>query len=79
MPIGELLAWLRSLGTSLVIEFPTREDPMTQRLLAAKREGMHADYDVEPFERSLADSFDVERKEPLPSATRLLYLAHPKA
>ena len=77
VPIGEFLEWLRGLGTSLVIEFPTREDPMVQRLLAAKREGMHADYDRDVFERSLSDAFAVERSEELPSGTRVLYLAHP--
>lgn len=78
VPMRELLDWLASLGTSLVIEFPTREDPMVQRLLAAKREGTHDDYDRETFERSLAEAFTVERSETLPSGTRLLYLAHPR-
>ena len=78
VPMREFLDLLRSLGTSVVIEFPTRDDTMVQRLLAAKREGMHGDYDREPFERELRDAFDVERTEELPSGTRLLYFAHPK-
>ena len=78
VPMREFLDLLRSLDTSLVIEFPTREDAMVQRLLAAKREGMHGDYERETFERELRDAFDLERTEELPSRTRLLYFAHPK-
>ena len=78
VPVSEFLDMLRSLGTSLVIEFPDREDVMVQRLLAAKREGMHVDYSRESFERELERAFAVERSETLPSGTRTLYLAHPK-
>ena len=55
--------WLAELGASLVIEFPTREDPMVQRLLAAKKEGTHPDYERATFERCLGDAFEVERSE----------------
>jgi SAM-dependent methyltransferase len=78
VPVREFIDWLASLGTSLVIEFPTREDPMVQKLLAAKREGLHSDYEREFFERCLSEAFDVERSERLASGTRLLYFARPK-
>jgi hypothetical protein len=66
------------LGTSLVIEFPTREDPMVKKLLGPKREGLHTDYERVNFERVLAGAFDVERRERSSSGTRLLYFARPK-
>jgi hypothetical protein len=78
VPVHEFLDWLASLGTSLVIEFPTREDPMVKKLLAPKRDGLHPDYEREYFERSLSEAFDVERRERLKSGTRLLYFARPK-
>ena len=78
VPLREFFDLFRSLGTSIVVEFPTRDDGMVQRLLAAKREGTHGDYEREAFERALAEAFDVERTEELPSGTRLLYFAHPK-
>ncbi len=78
VPIAEFVDWLASLGTSLVIEFPTREDPMVKKLLSGKREGLHPDYERENFERVLAGAFDVERRERLASGTRLLYFARPK-
>lgn len=79
VPIREVVDWLRSLGAALVIEFPTREDPKVEQLLAAKRSGTHLDYDREFFERCLGEAFEVERSERLTSATRILYFARPRA
>ncbi len=78
VPVAEFVGWLASLGTSLVIEFPTREDPMVRKLLGPKRDGLHPDYERVNFERVLADAFDVERRERSKSGTRLLYFARPK-
>ena len=78
VPVQEFVDWLKSLGSSLVIEFPTREDVMVKTLLGPKREGLHPDYERESFERVLASAFDVERRERLESGTRLLYFARPK-
>ena len=78
VPIRAFLEWLRSLGTELVIEFPTREDPMVQRLIAAKRERVHPDYDRAPFERALRDLFDVETTMELADGQRVLYVARPR-
>ena len=78
VPVTEFVGWLASLGCSLVIEFPTREDPMVQKLLAPKREGLHPDYELGNFERVLHEAFDVERSERLQSGTRVLYFARPR-
>ena len=78
VPVAEFLSWLRGLGTALVIEFPTRDDPQVARLLARKRPGAHPDYDRDSFERALAERFEVERREALASGTRILYFARPR-
>jgi len=78
VPVKEFVIWLASLRSSLVIEFPTREDPMVKKLLGPKRAGLHPDYERESFERELAQAFDVERRERLESDTRVLYFARPK-
>jgi hypothetical protein len=78
VPVPEFVDWLASLGAALVIEFPTREDPMVQKLLAPKREGLHPDYELGFFERCLSEAFEVERSERLESGTRVLYYARPK-
>ncbi len=77
VPVPEFLSWLAELGTALVIEFPTRDDPRVAALLRRKKEGAHPDYDLEPFERALAERFNVERTEELASGTRVLYHARP--
>jgi len=78
VPVPAFLSWLRELGTALVIEFPTRDDPRVAGLLARKRPGAHPDYDVEPFEQALAERFVVERREELAGGTRLLFFARPR-
>ncbi|MGH3992381.1 MAG: hypothetical protein ACRDSN_07945, partial [Pseudonocardiaceae bacterium] len=78
VPVEEFVDWLASLGSALVIEFPTREDPMVKKLLAPKRDGLHPDYELGFFERTLREAFEVERSERLESGTRVLYYARPK-
>jgi SAM-dependent methyltransferase len=78
VPVKEFVDWLAALGSALVIEFPTREDPMVKKLLAPKREGLHPDYELGFFQRTLGEAFEVERSERLESGTRVLYHARPK-
>jgi hypothetical protein len=78
VPIRDVVEWLASLGACLVVEFPTRNDPMVQQLLAGKRPGMHADYDRSVFEGHLLEAFDLRDSEDLRSGTRVLYFATPR-
>lgn len=78
VPVAEYVDWLRELGAAVVIEFVRRNDPMVERLLAAKREDNHPDYDEAFFERVLGEAFAVERREELPSGTRVLYHVRPR-
>jgi SAM-dependent methyltransferase len=75
VPVAEVLDWLRDLAPAAVIEFPTRDDPMVQHLLARKRERDHPDYRRDWFEECLAERFDVVQSEELSSGTRILYRA----
>jgi hypothetical protein len=77
VPVREFVAWLRSIDTALVIEFPERDDPMVQKLLSGKVEKANPDYERETFERALGERFEVERTERLGSRT--LYEARPRA
>jgi SAM-dependent methyltransferase len=79
VPVRDILDWLAELRTELVIEFPTREDPMVQKLLARKGPGANPDYETDVFERTLAEHWRIERREALPSGTRILYRATPGA
>lgn len=73
VPVRELVDWLASLGGTHVVEFPLREDPMVQRLLAAKRDESHPDWELEHFEACLRERFDVHEREAL--GTRVLFEA----
>ncbi len=75
VPMEEFVNFLADAGGDLVVELPTRDDPMVQGLLRNKREGIHDDYTVEVFEAALAGRFDVRRREELPSGTRICYHA----
>ena len=73
VPLAELVDWLASLGGRQVVEFVHHDDPMAQRLLANKPEGLFQDYRREVFEKLLGERFTIERREELPSGTRTLY------
>jgi hypothetical protein len=79
VPVRAFLDWLADLETEVVIEFPTREDPMVRRLLDRKAPRANPDYETELFERALEERWRVERRETLPSGTRILYRAIPPA
>ena len=70
----EFIDWLKSIGTDLVIEFVTRDDPMVKTLLRNKVDD-YTDYDLEYFERVLAQAFQIEEREVLSSGTRIMYFA----
>jgi len=77
VPLAEVVAWLRSLGAPVVVEFPDREDPMVRSLLSGKGPGANPDYGLESFERLLSERFTVDRREQLEPGGRVLYLATP--
>jgi ribosomal protein L11 methylase PrmA len=78
VPLAEVMAWLRSLGAPVVVEFPARDDPMVTSLLSGKGPGVHPDYELATFERLLGESFTVERREQLDPGSRTLYFATPR-
>jgi hypothetical protein len=77
IPLKEFIDWLASLGTSLVIEFVTKEDPMVKTLLRNKQDN-YADYEIKYFEQCLDRVFEVAQRKMLASGTRILYFAHAK-
>jgi ribosomal protein L11 methylase PrmA len=77
VPLPEVVAWLRSLEATVVVEFVAPHDPMAERLLANKAPGLHRDYRLDTFEPLLERQFTVERREELPGGSRTLYLATP--
>jgi hypothetical protein len=74
IPLEEFVKWLAGLGTSLIIEFVTKDDEMVKTLLRNKID-QYADYEIDFFERCLNSSFKVIQKAALQNGTRFLYYA----
>jgi len=74
IPMRELLEWLAGLGTSVVIEFVDKADPMVRRILGSRRD-IYADYGPQLFDAWMQEWFEVVRCERLGSGTRTLYYA----
>ena len=77
VPLAEVVGWLRSLETTVVVEFPPREDEMVRSLLSGKSAGASPDYELDNFERLLAERFAIARREQLEPGGRVLFLATP--
>jgi hypothetical protein len=73
VPVDEVVDWLASLGGTHVVEFPVREDAMVQRLLNAKLDTSHPDYELAHFERCLEERFEVRNR--LELGSRVLFEA----
>jgi hypothetical protein len=78
VPLPEIVDWMASFGSRIVVEFVHTDDVQTQRLLANKPAGMFGDYHVKEFERLLHERFTVDKEESLPGGTRTLYLVTPR-
>ena len=72
IPLAEFIDWLASLGTSLVIEFVTKKDPMVQTLLRNKDDN-YVDYEIKYFEQCLDRAFEIAQRKMMTSKTRILY------
>ena len=76
IPVAAFLDWLAELGAAVVIEFVSKDDPQTHRLLLNK-DDTYDDYTREAFEAALRKHFRVEAVLDLPGGTRVLYHASP--
>ncbi|MFC2074896.1 methyltransferase [Bdellovibrionota bacterium] len=77
IPMSDFINWLASLGSSLIIEFVTKDDEMVKTLLRNK-EDIYTDYELGPFESLLSNHFNIEKRLEVKSGTRILYYASNK-
>ncbi|CAN5799254.1 nodulation protein NoeA [soil metagenome] len=77
VPLDEIVAFLADFGAPVLVEFPHRDDEMAIRLLARKRSGLFASYDIPNWERALEHRFVIRRRTVLPNGTRTLYRCEP--
>lgn len=74
VPLALVVDLLADLAPDVVVELPTRDDAMVQRLLGRKRPGQHDDYGLATFEALAAERFDVAARHEL--STRALFHLH---
>jgi hypothetical protein len=77
IPVPEVIDWLANLQSDVIIEFPTKEDPMVKKLLLNKRD-LYTDYELPFFEAELSRTFQIVKREVLCSGTRVIYFARRK-
>jgi len=74
IPLNEAIHWFAELGGDLLIEYVSKNDSMTQRLLLNKDDN-YSDYTQENFEQQLAKYFNNIETKHLDSGNRVLYFA----
>jgi SAM-dependent methyltransferase len=73
LPLDRLAEFLRALCSRLVIEFVPKSDPKVMELLS-RREDVFDAYTEEGFEDAFQRLFVIERRQPIRSSMRTLYL-----
>ncbi|HMO02565.1 MAG TPA: methyltransferase [Oligoflexia bacterium] len=72
IPLSQFVAWIAELSPTAVIEFVSKDDRMTKKLLA-NRIDQYSDYSLENFERCCEAHYKIVRSVKLASGTRFLY------
>ncbi len=79
IPLSEVVDFLASFRSDVVVEFVEPHDPMAERLLSNKPAGTHDDYRTDVFESLLSARFEVLSSEALPGKSRRLYSVRPRS
>lgn len=76
VPFENSAAFFASFSENLIIEFPKRADSYVTRLLNAKAEFKHqfGHYNVENFENTYSEHFQLIDKKEIPDSERVLFL-----
>ena len=72
MPTAAILDLFVDLGSEVVLEIPTENDPMVKTLMRHKRAGTHDAYTLAAIEEQAAARFTVADRLELPGGTRVL-------
>jgi len=74
IPPREVLRWLRSFGTPVVVEFVAPSDEMVARLVGNKLpDELHGGRDEAEFRSMIGAMFDIAREQSLGEGTRILF------
>jgi len=76
IPLADLVSWLASFDSHVVVEFVRRSDPMVERLLLNKDDIYH-DYHLQEFERLIGERFLVANRTTTHAGSRVLFFLEP--
>ncbi|MHB8934373.1 MAG: methyltransferase domain-containing protein, partial [Bellilinea sp.] len=71
-PLPGISAYLRELGSSLIIEFVPKSDSQVQKMLAS-REDIFPDYTPAGFEAAFSQHWEIVDRSPVADSDRVLY------
>ncbi len=72
VPLPMIATLFARLAPQAIVEFVPKEDPMSQRLLASRRD-VFADYTLEGFRRAFGRRFEIVMEVPIEGTTRTLF------
>ena len=79
IPPHEVLRWLHSFDTPVIVEFVSPDDEMVAKLAANKLASeLHGGRDEAQFRTMLAEMFDIVREQTLGEGTRILFELDPR-
>jgi hypothetical protein len=73
VPLEGIAALFAKLGRQAIVEFVPKDDPMTQHLLAARRD-VFPDYTLDGFRAAFAGHFTIVDEAPVADSRRTLFL-----
>lgn len=73
VPLPMLGAFFARLSRKLIVEFVPKEDPMTRRLLAARRD-VFPDYTLDAFRAAFGADWSTREEAPIRDSSRVLFL-----
>jgi hypothetical protein len=79
IPPQEVMNWLRSFGTPVIVEFVSPDDEMVAKLAGNKlTEELHRGRNEGEFREILGERFDIVREQTLGEGTRVLFDLEPR-
>jgi ribosomal protein L11 methylase PrmA len=73
VPLPAVAALFARIAPHAIVEFVPKEDPMTRRLLAARRD-IFTDYSIDGFRAAFGGPFEIVREAPIVDSPRTLFL-----
>jgi hypothetical protein len=73
VPLPGVAALFARMAPHAIVEFVPKEDPMTRRLLAARRD-IFDSYSIDGFRAAFGESFEIVREAPITDSPRTLFL-----